>query len=211
MIGSPTFLLCVPARSPADTVAAFVEHARAHPGKLNYLNPGTGTVPHLLPEMLKIRFGLDVPAVYYKSIQQGIGDLMAGSVDLGLLGTGLALQHVQQGRLKAIAQVSRHRLDVLPGVATWDEQGLGDLRVDSLLPLYGRTAMPASAVAQVNRAVAAALADRTTRERLAVAHIEPMPMSPSEVRATMQREHDRLGAVIQQLGIKPDVQGSVPS
>jgi tripartite-type tricarboxylate transporter receptor subunit TctC len=71
--------------------------------------------------------------------------------------------------------------------------------------------MPASTVARVNRAVAAALADPTTRDRLAVAHIEPMPMQPSEVRATMQREHDRLGAVIRQLGIKPDGQGGTPS
>jgi tripartite-type tricarboxylate transporter receptor subunit TctC len=211
MIGSPTFLVCVPTHSPADSVASFADYARARPGKLNYLNPGIGTVSHLLPEMLKIRFGLDIAVVYYKSIRQGIGDLMAGGIDLGVLGAGLALPHVQQGRLKAIAQVSRRRLDVLPGIATWDEQGLGDLRVDSLLPLYGRTAMPASTVARVNRAVAAALADPTTRDRLAVAHIEPMPMQPSEVRATMQREHDRLGAVIRQLGIKPDGQGGTPS
>jgi tripartite-type tricarboxylate transporter receptor subunit TctC len=211
MLGTSTFLLCVPANSPANTVADFVAHARAHSGKLNYLNPGTGTVPHLLPEMMRVRFGFDITAVYYKAIAQGIGDLMAGALDLGLLATGLALQPVQQRRLKAIAQVGRYRLAGLPGTATLAEQGLGDLQIDSLLPLYGRTAMPASNAARINRAMTAALADRATRDRLAAAHIEPLPMPAAQVGETMRREHDRLGAVIRQLGIKADGQGETPS
>lgn len=211
MVGTMTLLLCVPAGSPANNVADFVEYARARPGKLNYLNPGNGTASHLIPEMLKLRFGFDITAAYYKAIQQGIGDLVTGDLDLGLLATGLAMQLVRQGRLKAIAQVSAHRLDGLPNVATWAEQGLEDLRVDSCLPIYGRATMPASAVDRVNRAVASALADPTTRQRLAAAQIEPTPMGASEVGATLKREHDRLGAVIQQLGIRADGPEGTPS
>jgi tripartite-type tricarboxylate transporter receptor subunit TctC len=211
MIGSSTFLLCVPAASPAYTVAGFIDYARTRAGKLNYLNPGNGTASHLLPEMLKSSRGLDITAIYYKAVSQGIGDLLAGDLDLGLLGTGLALPHVQRGRLKAIAQVGRHRLDVLPEVATLAEQGLEDLQVESFLPLYARTAMPTAGVERINQAVAAACADQATRERLAVAYIEPTPMTASEVRATLQREHDRLGAVIRQLGIRVDDPGGNPS
>lgn len=211
MIGATTFLLCVPASSPADTVAGFVDYARSRPGKLNYLNPGNGTAPHLLPEMLKRRFEFDITAVYYKAIHQGIADLAAGDLDLGLLTTGFALPLVQQGRLKAILQVSRHRLDDLPEVATWAEQGLQDIRVESCLPLYGRTAMARPEVARINRAISAALTDPTTRGRLAAAHIEPTPMSAAEVGATLKREHDRLGAVIQQLGIKAEGTQGTPS
>lgn len=210
-VGSSTLLVCVPAASPADTMAGFADYARPRAGTLNYLNPGNGTASHLLPEMMKARFGLDIAAVYYKSSARGIGDLMAGDLDLGVLATGMALPPVQQGRLKAIAQVSRRRLDTLPGVATLIEQGLEDLQVEGFLPLYGRTAMPAADVERINRAMAAALADRTTRERLASAYIEPLQMSAAEVGTTMKREHDRLGAVIQRLGIKADGQGGPPS
>jgi tripartite-type tricarboxylate transporter receptor subunit TctC len=204
MVGASTFLLCVPASSPANTVAEFVAYARANAGELNYLNPGNGTAAHLLPEMLKIRFGIDITSVYYKGYPAGINDLLAGNLDLGLVSTGLALPHVRQERLKAIAQVSRRRSDVLQGVATLAEQGLGELNVDTFLPLYCRTSMPAAAVDRVNRAMAAALADTKVRERLAAAHIEPLSMRPAEVGATMQREHDRLGALIRQLGIRAD-------
>jgi tripartite-type tricarboxylate transporter receptor subunit TctC len=204
MVGTSTFLLCVPAASPANTVMGFVDLARANPGKLNYLNPGIGTAPHLLPEMIKIRYGLDIKSIYYKGYPTGIADLASGNLDLGLVSTGLALSHVQQGRLKAIAQVSRRRIDVLENIPTLAEQGLGDLNIEAFLPLYGQVSMPAPAVARINRAVAAALADQPTRQRLAALHIDPLPMKAPEVEATMRREHDRLGAIIQQLGIRAD-------
>jgi tripartite-type tricarboxylate transporter receptor subunit TctC len=204
MIGASTFLLCVPAGSPADTVAGFVEHARARPGKLAYLNSGNGTASHLLPELLKSRFALDITSVSYRSLPQGLGDLIAGTLDLGLIGTGIALSHVQQGRLKAIAQVSRRRIDAVSGVPTLAEQGLSDLGFDALLPLYGRSSMPPPTVARINGAVAAALTDPTTLAHLANAYIEPLPMPAADVAATMRREHDRLGALIQRLGIKAD-------
>lgn len=204
MIGASTFLLCVPTGSPATTVAEFVGYARSNLDKLCYLNSGNATATHLLPEMLNIRYGLGLVSAYYKTLAQGLGDLIAGRLDLGLIATGAALPHVQQGRLKAIAQVSRQRGDAVPGIATLAEQGLPDLGFEALLPLYGRTSMPASAVSRINKAVATALADPTVRARLAAAFIEPLPMQPAEVGATMRHEHDRLGPIIRQLGITPE-------
>jgi tripartite-type tricarboxylate transporter receptor subunit TctC len=204
MIGTSTFLLCVPAKSPADTVAGFVAYARTNPGNLDYLNPGNATAPHLVPEMLKIRYGLDISPVYYKAISAGIGDLVAGDLDLGLLTTGLALPYVQQRRLKVIAQVSQRRLNGLAGVPTFAELGLGEVAADMYLPLYGRSSMSAEKVARINRAVGAVLAAPEIRARLVATHIEPLPMQPAEVGATLQREHDRLGAIIRQLGITAD-------
>lgn len=204
MTGSVSTLLCVPTDSPADSVAGFVAYARANPGRLNYLNPGNGTVSHLMPEMLKIKYGLDITSVYYRANAAGIADLAAGRLDLGLVATGLAWPYVQAGRLRAIAQVGRRRTDALSGVATLAEQGLSELAAEGLLPLYARTSAPAEQIARINRAVEASLADSRTRTRLAAAHIEPMPMPPAEVGATLRREHDRLGHMIRQAGITAD-------
>lgn len=204
MIGSIPVLLCVPADSPASSVAEFVAYARANPGHLNYLNPGNGTVAHLLPEMLKIRYGLDIASVYYKAATTGIADLAAGRLELGLVATGLALPYLQDGRLKAIAQVGRRRMDALAGVATLAEQGLGELAMEGLIPLYARTSVPEENVARINKAVGSAVADPATRTRLAAAHIEPMPMPAEEVGAILRREHDRLGKMIRQVGVTVD-------
>ena len=77
----------------------------------------------------------------------------------------------------------------------------------SSLPLYGQKDLPAPIVKRLNTAVAAALADPQTRQRLAAAYIQPLPMSPAEVATRWMREHERLGKLIQQLGIKADGSG----
>ena len=59
MLGVSSALVCVPPSLPVANLAELVDYARARPGKLNYLNPGNGTGAHLIPEQLKIRYGID--------------------------------------------------------------------------------------------------------------------------------------------------------
>ena len=207
MIGVSTALLCVPPASPAGNVAEFVAYAKANPGKLNYLNSGNGTGAHLLPELLKIKYGLDVTSISYKGLPPGVQDLLGGRLDLAMVSTSLVMQHVKAGRLKALAVVGPRRLPELPDVATMAEQGVGDLEIRSSLPLYGQKALPEAIVARLNAAMMAALADPETKARLAAAYIEPQPMSPSEAGRALQREHERLGTLIRQLGITADGTG----
>ena len=101
MVGVSTALLCVPPSSPAGNLAEFVAHARANPGKLNYLNSGNGTGAHLLPELIKIKYGLDITSISYKGLPPGVQDLLADRLDLAMVSTTLVMQHVKAGRLKA--------------------------------------------------------------------------------------------------------------
>ncbi len=204
MVGISTALLCVPPQSPANNVAEFVDYAKKNPGKLNYLNSGNGTGAHLLPELLKIKYGLDVTSISYKGLPPGVQDLLANRLDLAMVSTTLVMQHVRAGRLKALAVIGPQRLAELPEVATMAEQGVGDIEVRSSLPLYGQKDLPAPIVERLNKAVAATLADPDTRKRLEAAYIQPLSMTPAEVGEAMTREHARLGKLIQQLGIKAD-------
>jgi len=204
MVGISTALLCVPPESPPGTVAEFVAYAKKNPGKLNYLNSGNGTGAHLLPELLKIKYGLDVTSISYKGLPPGVQDLLANRLDLAMVSTTLVMQHVRAGRLKALAVIGPQRLAELPEVATMAEQGVGDIEVRSSLPLYGQKDLPAPIVERLNKAVAATLADPDTRKRLEAAYIQPLSMTPAEVGEAMTREHARLGKLIQQLGIKAD-------
>jgi tripartite-type tricarboxylate transporter receptor subunit TctC len=157
-----------------------------------------------VPELLKIKFGLDVTSIYYKGLPPGLQDLLANRLDLGMLSTSLVMTHVKAGRLKALAVVGPKRLEELPNVATMAEQGVGDAEIRSSLPLYGQRALPRPIVDKINKAMAAALADPETVKRLEMSYITPMPMTPEELATAMQAEHDRLGKLIAQLGIKAD-------
>ncbi len=204
MVGISTALLCVPPSSPANNVAEFVAHAKANPGKLNYLNSGNGTTTHLVPELLKIKFGLDITSINYKGLPPGVQDLLAARLDLALVSTGLAMQHVKAGRLKAIALAGPRCLAELPDVATMAEQNVADAEIRSFLPLYGQKGLPRPIVDRLNKAMAGALADAETIKRLEMSYIQPLPMTSDELGTALQHEHGRLGKLIQELGIKAD-------
>ena len=204
MVGVSSALICVPPASPANTIAEFVALARANPGKLNYLNPGNGTSAHLIPEQLRIKYGIDITSISYKGLPPGVQDLLGGRLDLAIVSTALAGPHVKAARLKAIGVVGLKRDRDLPDVATMEEQGEGDLQVQSSIPILGQKGLPDAIVERLNKAVNRALADPEVRTRLAHASIEPMPMSPRELDEAMRREHERLGKLIRQLGITAD-------
>ncbi len=207
MLGVSSALVCVPPASAARDIEGFVSLARANPGKLNYLNPGNGTGAHLIPEQMKIKYGIDVTSISYKGLPAGVQDLLAGRLDLAVVSTSLAAPHVKAGRLKAIALVGLARHDDLPDVPTLREQGVGDLEVQSALPLLGQKDLPDSIVERLNKAMGAALGDGETRKHLLTAYIEPQPMSPRELGAYLQSEHERLGGLIRRLGITADGTG----
>ncbi len=204
MLGVSSSLLCVPPSLPATSVAEFVTYAKANPGKLNYLNPGNGTGGHLMPEQLKIRFGIDITSISYKGLPPGIQDLLGGRLELGVISTSLAAHHVKAGRLKAIALAGLKRHDDLPNVPTLAEQGLAEIEVRSSLPLLGQKDLSDAIVVRMNKAVNAALADADSAKRLQNAYIEPQPMSPGELGAWLGSERERLGGMIRRLGIKAD-------
>lgn len=204
MVGVSVALLCVPPDSPVRTLAELVDLAKARPGKLNYLNPGNGTSAHLICELIKIKHGVDIVSIAYKGLPPGVQDLLAGRIDLGLVSAPLAISHVKAGRLRAIAVVSPERLADLPEVATMAQQGAGDMEVRTMLPIYGQRALSDALVRRINGAVRAAQADPETAARLATAYIQPMPLGPGETADVLVKEHERLGALIRQLGITAD-------
>jgi tripartite-type tricarboxylate transporter receptor subunit TctC len=204
MVGVSSSLFCVPPSMPVNSMAEFVTYARANPGKLNYLNPGNGTGGHLMPEQLKVKYGIDITSISYKGLPPGIQDLLGGRLELGVISTSLAAHHVKAGRLKAIALAGLKRHDDLPDVPTLAEQGLAEIEVRSSLPLLGQKDLPDAIVVRVNKAVNAALADAESTRRLQNAYIEPQPMNPGELGAWLTAERERLGGMIRRLGIKAD-------
>ena len=204
MLGVSSALVCVPPSLPVANLAELVDYARTRPGKLNYLNPGNGTGAHLIPEQLKIRYGIDIASISYRGLPPGMQDLLGGRIELGVVSTSLIVDHARSGAVKAIAAVGPSRVEGLPDVSTMEEQGLGDMEVRSALPLYGPKGLPAPIVQRLAGAVGKALNDDDVKRRLGKAYIDATPMSPAETGAAMAHEHERLGKLIAQLGIKAD-------
>src|SRR5215468_43254 len=64
----------VPNTSPARSLAEFIAHAKANPGKLTMASPGHGTGPHLAGEMFKRAAGIELTHVPYRGAAPALQD-----------------------------------------------------------------------------------------------------------------------------------------
>jgi tripartite-type tricarboxylate transporter receptor subunit TctC len=188
---------------PVKTLSELVEYGRANPGKLNYLNPGNGSSIHLSAELLKNRYGFDMISVAYRGIPPGLPDLIEGRLQVGLLPGPLAIQHVQSGKLRALAVLADKRLATLPDVPTFAEAGFANAQVMSWYVIAVRSGTPAPIVARLHASAMKALQGNETRDRLTKAGCEvPTPRSSADVMAMWRGDYARYGKLVQEAGIK---------
>lgn len=145
---------------PVKTLKELVEYGRTNPGKLNYLNPGNGSSIHLSAELLKHQYKFDMTSVPYRGIPPGLPDLLEGRLQVGLLPGPLALQHVQSGKLRALAVLAGQRLPTLPDVPTFAEAGLPNFDPYDWKGIFGPKGIPQDIVNKLNADINAILKDK---------------------------------------------------
>src|SRR5260221_957123 len=95
--------LIVPPGSPASNVQELVAIAKRNPGKLNYGSAGIGTASHIPAELMKAMSGTDIVGVQYRGVAEGMTDVLAGRLDMFFVGTQIAAQQAQGGKLRLLA------------------------------------------------------------------------------------------------------------
>jgi tripartite-type tricarboxylate transporter receptor subunit TctC len=188
---------------PVKTLKELVEYGKANPGKLNYLNPGNGSSIHLSAELLKYQYKFDMTSVPYRGIPPGLPDLLEGRLQVGLLPGPLAIQHVQSGKLRALAVLADKRLSTLPDVPTFAEAGFADAQVMSWYVIAVRAGTPGAIVERLHGSAMKVLAEPETRDRLIKAGCEvPAPRSPADVLTMWKADFVRYGKLVKEAGIK---------
>jgi tripartite-type tricarboxylate transporter receptor subunit TctC len=106
---------------PAKTVAEFVAHCKANPGKVAFASFGARTVSHLSLELIKQQTGIDVVHVPYQGGAPMLTDLIAGRVQAGVDALPNSLQHIRSGAARGLAVLSKERAPTMPDVPTVGE------------------------------------------------------------------------------------------
>ena len=120
---SVTSFLLVHPSLPIYSVQELITYIKKHPGELSYSSSGTGGSPHLAAEWFKSLAGIDLVHVAYKGTSPQIVDLLSGTVKVAFPTMPGMIEHVKQGKLRALAVTSAVRSPLLPEVPTMIEAG----------------------------------------------------------------------------------------
>jgi tripartite-type tricarboxylate transporter receptor subunit TctC len=186
----------VPVAMPANTLKEFVALAKSKPGKMNFGNPGIGSSIDLTAKNLFSIAGIDIANIGYKGQPQALIDLITGEIQVTVASLALALPHIKDGKLKALAVFTKERVRELPDVPTIAEAGYPDA---AYLPWYGiylPAATPDAVVKRIHEAINKALVSPEVIGRLSHADIPGQPMALDELAKLMKADHERLTEIV---------------
>jgi tripartite-type tricarboxylate transporter receptor subunit TctC len=178
-----------------------VAAAKGSPGKLTYATPGVGTPHHLSMAMLLQSTGTEMLHVPYKGTAGAVTDLLGGRIDYMFLPVHVALQHIQAGKLKAIATGSDKRLAQLPDVPTLAEAGIKGGNVDMWYGVLAPKGTPDAVVARLNKEIAAVLKQPEVATAFESQGMVPASSTPGAFKELMAKDAQRWASVVQRGGI----------
>ncbi len=185
-VGRYQFFLYTSPTLPANTFKAFIDHAKANPGKISY---GTGNNTGVLNmAAFRTAHGLDMVPVPYKGEPQAILDLLAGRVQ-AMVASGIGIPHAKEGKLKMLVALLPKRSPLAPDVPTLVETGQKDLDMILFAGMVGPAGIPADVVERLNKEFNAAMGNAEV-----IAQIEKLgfTLTPNRVAAFSAMLKDQL-------------------
>jgi len=204
LITVATNVIAVHPSVPANTLKEFIAYAKQHPGKLNYASQGNGSVSHIGTEIFKLQTGVSMVHVPYKGSGQAIADVLGGQVELFITTPPSVMQHVQSGKLKALAVTGKTRHPGMPNVPTVAEAGLANFELESWVALYAPAGTPPAVLQKLSTDVKRSMELPETKQRADAAGIEVRYLSPVETSKVLERETAEWAKAIKAANIKMD-------
>jgi tripartite-type tricarboxylate transporter receptor subunit TctC len=178
--------------------------AKANAGKLNYGSAGTGTVPHLSGELFRSAAGVDLVHVPYRGGALSIADVIGGNVQMTFEASSPLLPHIRDGRLRALAVLSKSRLPDLPDVPTAVEIGHPGLVVTTWTGLFAPAGTDAAVVRKLNEAVNQGLRSPGLTAALAKVGNVPIGGPPDALAQLLVAENQKWAPIVRALNLKAE-------
>jgi tripartite-type tricarboxylate transporter receptor subunit TctC len=200
-VGDGPFMLAIRNGLPR-TLDAFVAHAKANPGKLNFASSGAGSTSHLTAELFNRATGIDAVHVPYRGAAPAMTDLLGGRVDYFFDAFTTTIENVRAGRIQPLGVTTAVRAAQAPDIPTLAEAGLPGFSAAPWWGIVGPSGMPADAVAKLSAELRRALAVPDVVKALAEQGCRAFGLGPGEFEAYVRAENRKWSDVIVAAGLK---------
>jgi tripartite-type tricarboxylate transporter receptor subunit TctC len=201
LVSASPYVVVVNAKVPVTSIRELVDHAKRNPGKLTFGSSGTGAASHLSAELFKSMAGVDMLHVPYKGTGQAVTDLVGGQIDVMFSPAETVMQHVQAGRLRALAVTSAKRFAALPTLPTVAESGVPGYEAVGWFGLFAPVATPRDVVNKISKDAGFALSQDDVKEKMLAAGAEPSPTTPEQFTRFVRSEMAKWTRLMKERGI----------
>ena len=202
IIAKTNYILVVNPSLPANNLQEFIAHAKARPGQINVASVATGSSQHLMGELFNIQAGVKMQHIPYRGGQQGIIDLMGGTVQASFSNALNVIPHIKSGKLKGLAITGDTRTASLPQLPTYAEAGLPSYDPKNWQGMLTTGGTPSAIVSKLSLEVGKILAMPEIREKLITSGMEPFHSGPQKMAAQMKSDYAENAKVIKAANIK---------
>jgi tripartite-type tricarboxylate transporter receptor subunit TctC len=187
---------------PAKSVRELVTLVKGNPGKYSFASPGFGTPSHLLGEQFRVAAGLDLVHVPYGGSGPAVTAAVAGDTPMAFAALSAAAPLVKDGKLRALAVMSRNRAQALPDLPTIAEAGYPDLDGDGWVGVQVPARTPGDIVSLLQHEIVAIIALPDMKQRLSALGFDPVGSTGEEFVAQMKLEMEKWAKVIRAAHLK---------
>src|SRR5256885_5282091 len=188
---------------PATSVAELVALGRSQPA-MPYASSGNGSIHHITMELFKAETGANFSHVPFKGAGQSVPAMIAGDVQLGLIGYPAAAGAIKSGKLRVLAFSMARRSNLTPEIPTVAETVAPGFDMAAPLGVFVAARTPRETVARLSRAVSAAVKSAEVVERMAGVGMEPARTTPEQYEQLLREEYERFGSLIRRIGMRLD-------
>ena len=191
-------VVLVNANFPARNITELVAAARKTKDAVSYASSGNGSAQHLAGALFESAAKVDMVHVPYKGGGPALNDVIGGQVPLFFGNLASTLQHVQSGKLKALAVTSGKRSPILPDVPTLSESGLKGTEIYEWNAVFAPANTPEPVMNKLAAAFQQALEAPEVKARVAQLGGEIQKGSPEQARKFIEQQITLWGQVIKE-------------
>jgi tripartite-type tricarboxylate transporter receptor subunit TctC len=202
LIATSALVVLVHPSVEARSIAELIALARRDPGKLNYASAGSGSGIHLGSELFATMAGIRLTHIPYKGSSPALTDLTGGHVAIYFSSLPPAISLVRDGKVRALAVTGPKRSPSFPDLPTVAEAALPGYEAVLHYGIVAPAGTPRPIIGRLNAALNAALAADDVRARIAADGAEPLPGTPEDYLADIDREETKWSRIVRMSGAK---------